>query len=263
MSASSPSAKLAPHHLRLFALIVDYLVIITVLKLADQIALGEHWDLAPPEEGVPGLSAAWAVGLILLMLAKDAVRGRSLGKWTTGLAVANAPDLSRPVPLPRTLLRNVTLLILPVDAVLVFTDRYSRRLGDRLAGTVVVAPAQIAPYLRRLGLIAILFLGFLLASFLLAPWNMKRSAAYQEAYRIASAHPALTGAVGAPAKLDPSPAFKLALEGEGGTATVTIEAEGPRGKGEAKVMLRMASGPRRWELALMTIVKKSEKPSTR
>ena len=263
MSASSPPTKLAPHHLRLFALIVDYLVITTILKLADQIALGQHWDLAPQAEGVPGLSAAWVAGLILLMMAKDAVRGRSLGKWVTGLAVADAHDPAVPASLSRTLLRNVTLLILPVEVVLVFTDRHCRRLGDRLAGTVVVVPAQIASYIRRLGLIAILFLGFLLASFLLAPWNMKRSSAYQEAYRIASTHPALTGAVGSPATLDPSPTFELALEGEGGTATLTIEAEGPRGKGEAEVMLRMASGPRRWELALMTIVKKSEKPSTR
>ena len=32
--------SLASHHLRLFALIVDYLLIITLLKLLDQLAMG-------------------------------------------------------------------------------------------------------------------------------------------------------------------------------------------------------------------------------
>ena len=120
-------------------------------------------------------------------------------------------------------LRNAPLLLLPVEGVLVFTDGHCRRLGDRWAGTVVVALPKPAPPLRRLTVWAILFLGILLASFVLTPWNMRRSAAYQEGYRLASGDSALAGAVGVPAMVGTSPDFALSLTQEGGTARLVFD----------------------------------------
>ena len=240
--------SLAPHHLRLFALIVDYLLIITLLKLLDQLAMGAHWDLRPAAAGGSAVSVWWAAGLIGLMLCKDVVNGQSIGKWLTGIAVAAMPGLSAAPGLKRAVLRNLTLLILPIDGVFVFRDRYGRRLGDRLAGTVVVVPAGVPHLMRRLIVMAILFLLVMLTSFLVAPWNMKRSAAYQEAYRIAAGHPTVTRAVGAPARPDSSPAFKLSLQEGGGSAEIVFEVEGARGKGQAEIVLRLLQTPPRWEL---------------
>ena len=254
MSTSSPPSLLAPHHLRLFAVIVDYLLIITVLKLVDQVALGQHWDLAAvPQDGIE-LSPLWVAGAVLLALGKDAVRGRSIGKWLTGIAVATSADPSHPPSPAKTLLRNLSLVILPVDAVLMFTDPYCRRLGDRLAGTVVVVTPQAAPPMRRLMVIAIIFLGFLLASFLVAPWNMKRSAAYQFAFRAASDSPQLRSAVGSPFELDSALTFQLRQHDQGGTASLTFEAEGPRGKRKMRIVLRMAMSPRRWVFDSATLL---------
>jgi uncharacterized RDD family membrane protein YckC len=245
--------RLAPLHLRLFALILDYLLATTVLKLLDLATVGEHWDLRPVSEGVPGPTAGWAAGLVLLLLARDVLGGKSPGKWLTGLAVGRAENPEARAPLLSNLLRNLPLLILPVEGLLVFVHPYGRRLGDRLAGTVVVAPAQVSPLSRRLMGLAVLFLGVLLVSFLLGPWNVRRSAAYQVARGAAAAHPEVAAAVGAPAELNASPSLELAVRPDGGSATLVFEARGPRGKAEAQVELRLETAPRRWKLEALTV----------
>jgi uncharacterized RDD family membrane protein YckC len=241
---------LAPHHLRLFALIIDYLFVITLLKLLDQLLLGENWDLRPLTPGGPAISSWWVAGFILLILGKDIIQGRSVGKWLTGLSVAAMPDLTGAPGISRSILRNLTLLILPLDAIFVFIDPHGRRLGDKLAGTVVVVPGQMSNLMRRLIAMAIFFLGFMLASFIVTPWNMRRSAAYQVAHRAAAEHPQVVRAVGEPAEPGNSPKFKLDLnEQGGGNAELVFEVEGPRGMGEARVNLKLVESPRRWELA--------------
>ncbi|MCH7479396.1 MAG: RDD family protein [SAR324 cluster bacterium] len=238
---------LAPHHQRLFALIIDYLVIITFLKLTELISLGAEWDLRPVSPTWFGVAPLWGVGLVGLLLAKDTLAGMSMGKWFTGIAVRRAEEPGSVPALARLLLRNVLLLLLPVEGVLVFTDGHGRRLGDRWAGTVVVALPRPAPPLRRLTVLAILFLGVLLASFLLTPWNMRRSAAYQEGYRLAAGDPALAAAVGVPAVVGTSPDFALNLTPEGGTARLVFDIEGPLGEGETEVVLNLDRSASRWE----------------
>ena len=244
--AVAPTA-LAPHHQRLFALIIDYLLIVTLLKLTELLTLGAEWDLRPVSRAWFGVSPLWAAGLVVVILAKDAVDGTSLGKWFTGIAVRRAEEPESVPALASLLLRNVPLLLLPVEGVLVFTDRHCRRLGDRWAGTVVVALAQPSPALRRWLVVAILFMGVLLASFLLTPWNMRRSAAYQEGYRLAAGHPGVAVAVGLPTAVGTSPDFALSLTPEGGTARLVFETEGPLGEGETEVVLKLDRSASRWE----------------
>lgn len=254
MKDPSPPTSLAPHHLRLFALIVDYMLIITLLKLIDQLVLGEHWDLLPVVEDAPPFSLWWVAGLALMVICKDIFHGRSVGKWLAGIAVAAPPELAHPPGLKRCLLRNLTLPLLPVEALVLFMDPHGRRLGDRLAGTVVVVPAIVPNLMRRLTSMAILFLAVMLTSFLATPWNMRRSAAYQTAYREAARHPSVIQAVGEPARPDSSPQFSLTLEPRGGAAQLTFEVEGPRGLREVKVMLKLGQAPRRWAVESLRLL---------
>jgi hypothetical protein len=253
-SAPDPAAvTLAPHHLRLFALLADYLLVIVVLNLADQIALGPGWDLRPvPESHWPALFERIGWGALLLLV-KDAALGTSPGKWLTGIGARDAADPARPVPRALLALRNVTLWLLPLEIVLVFVDRYGRRLGDRIAGTVVVAlpsPARIGR--RLLVLAALLFAGMLLG-FLVAPWNMHRSAAYQEAARRVAADPRVIARAGAGAAMADAPGFDLELHPEGGKATLLFEARGLRGQAKGRLELRLDREAGAWRLEQLTV----------
>jgi len=237
----APTA-LAPQHLRLFALIVDYLLAIVLLNLASKLLAGSAWDLHPPPTS--SLLPGWLLGAAALLLLRDALGGRSPGKWLTGIAVARAADPAQVPSLVGLVLRNAALVLLPVEAVLVFTNRYGRRLGDYLGGTVVVAQRSPAPATRRLLGLAILFLATTLAIFLLELWNVHRSAAYPAALRRAQGDAQVEAALGTPVHLS-APA--LARSADGQTMRVRLDAKGPRGEAHVDVHLRLAHGPLRWE----------------
>ena len=252
-----PSVTLSPHHLRLFALIIDYLIIVIVLNLGDQIAMGEHWDLRPLPTGDSPNLLRWIGGAVMLFLVKDAMFGRSPGKWFTGIAIRRADD-PRSAPVRTGLLkRNVALLLLPVEAVLVFTDPHYRRLGDRWAGTVVIVPPRVTRLGRRVLAFSILVLGVLLTAFLVAPWNMRRTAAYQEAERIVRTHPDVAARIGAEISVDRSAGFSLLLGGDagegGGQAEVHFLAEGTAGQVEGDLVLRLDPRARRWILQSLAL----------
>ncbi len=235
---------LAPHHLRLFALLVDYLLAVVLVNLLSKALLGARWDLRP-EAVAASPWLALSVGA-LLVLGRDLPGGQSPGKWLTGLAVARADDPGS-VPGPGPLvLRNVLLALLPVEAVLVFADAYYRRLGDRLAGTVVVAAGRPAPLSRRLLGLAIVFLGTSLGILLVEFWNVRRSAAYHAALAHARDHARVAGAYGAGVSFGGAPGLRFAPGGR--RVVVTLDAEGEAGEGEVEVVLELQAQPRRWRL---------------
>lgn len=250
MSASeaAPSSQptLGPHHLRLFALLIDYLLIVVALNLAQQALLGADWDLQPvPESRWAALWPRLAWGFALFVL-KDAAFGASPGKWFTGIAVRRSDDPERAASRGALALRNGLLVLLPIEAVLVFIDPCCRRLGDRLAGTVVVSLPRPAALGRRMLAFTVIVLASLLAGLLVAPWNMRRSAAYREAARIVAADPRVTERAGAGAQMGESPSFDLRLEDEESRATIGFDATGAAGTAHGKLVLRMAGEPRHW-----------------
>lgn len=252
VSAARP-ITLGAHHLRLFALLIDYLLVVTALNLLDQLTMGAHWDLEPMTGARWTQIAYWAVGLTVLLVGRDLVGGRSPGKWFTGIAVGLEADPLRTPAAWRLLVRNALLALLPVEAVLVFVDPLCRRLGDRLAGTVVVAAPRPAPAGRRLLALAILMLAALLAAFLVGPWNLRRTAAYDKATALIRQRPEVRARVGSDPALSEPPRFDLRLEPQGGRAEVSFTVEGARGRAEGELTLRLDRRRRRWELAAFSL----------
>lgn len=253
---SHPPLVLAPLHLRLFALLFDYAVIVGGVKLAQQALLGQHWDLRPLEtqHGWAALATPWQAAMLLLVLLKDAP-GSSVGKWLTDLSIRRAHRPAERAGLWRRLVRNLSLIVLPVDVWLVFRDPQGRRLGERWADTVLVQRPQARDlYQRAMGL-GVLFLGFILAALLLTSWNLRRSAAFQTAYAAARADAALAAQVGGTPDVDRSPDLELNLPqaanpAEGGRAVATFSAAGPAGKAKLRVEMTLvaarAGEPARW-----------------
>jgi hypothetical protein len=250
---------LAPLHLRLFALLFDYAIIVSGVKLVEQILLGEHWDLRPlpVQTGWTAIASPWQGAMLGLLLLRD-MPGLSIGKWLTDVTIRRAEDPTRSTALWQRLIRNLSLILLPIDAWLVFRDPYGRRLGERWAGTVVVQrPRPRDLYLRAMGL-GVLFLGFVLSALLITSWNLRRSAAFQVSLGAAQTDVSLTQQIGSPLKIDLSPDLELQLPaindpGGPGQAIATYEANGPGGKAKLRVELMLVSAsatePPHWVVA--------------
>jgi hypothetical protein len=257
---------LAPLHLRLFALLFDYAIIVSGVKLTEQVLLGNGWDLRPMA-ATPG----WATfatdsqgAMLALLLMRDSLF--SMGKWLTDLSIRRADDPTRAPAWWTHIARNVSLVVLPLDVWLVFRDPKGQRLGERWTHTVLVQrPVVRDLYQRALGL-GIVFLGFILGALLITSWNLRRSAAFQTAYAAAQADPALAAQVGAPVTVDRTPELELHVPdakhgatgvatatgaaANEGSATATFDAKGMTGRAKLQVHMKLipatATEPAHW-----------------
>jgi uncharacterized RDD family membrane protein YckC len=124
---------------RVLAAVVDYLLLFVLLVLWSALALGLSRALAlRPGWGV----AVWLLGLFVFDYGYFAVQemvfdGRTAGKRLFGLRVVarDGAAAGNGALLVRNLVRLIDLL---VGVLLMALDPLSRRLGDRLAGTIVV-----------------------------------------------------------------------------------------------------------------------------
>ncbi|WP_431479541.1 RDD family protein [Massilia eburnea] len=92
-------------------------------------------------EASTGAEAFFEILSWTYLLLRDAVPGLSLGKRLLRLRVVHIPG-ERPVTLVGSALRNLSHLILVIDALFMLGER-RMRLGDRLARTIVLRAAAI------------------------------------------------------------------------------------------------------------------------
>jgi uncharacterized RDD family membrane protein YckC len=126
LSLASPYAK-AESRRRLYAATIDGLLVASIFAL--------YWSSAS--------IALLAIGAASILL-RDAVRGRSPGKFLLGLTVVSL-ETGRPVSARDSVSRNVVFLLPGANVAAVFLeartlvrDQQGLRLGDRLAMTQVV-----------------------------------------------------------------------------------------------------------------------------
>ena len=121
---------------RVGAFIVDY-GIIMILAFIPFFFASDFGDMDSAFMTFSYTMAVAAGGILF----KD-VFGRSLGKLIFGIRIAHgdAPDL--PVTAGQRILRNVPILIWPVELIMTFQDPYNRRLGDKWAHTLIAAEVR-------------------------------------------------------------------------------------------------------------------------
>ncbi len=89
-------------------------------------------------ESSNGFGVFWVLLVPLAFAMKDTFDGRSLGKRVFGLGVRQQFDLDTAPSFGRLFLRNLTLLIWPVEFLVMVFNQDALRIGDHMAGTMVV-----------------------------------------------------------------------------------------------------------------------------
>jgi len=74
----------------------------------------------------------------MIIYALKDIFGRSFGKWVFGLSILNTDDLQNKPKVINRILRNITVYIWPVEAIIMLKSLDGRRLGDKLAHTQIV-----------------------------------------------------------------------------------------------------------------------------
>lgn len=116
---------------RVIAFIIDYFICYEISRYANAYFYGTRPDFRA--------ALMFFLTLMLMLILKDfAICGRSIGKRIMKLNIVSADGGKARIW--QMLLRNVTLIISPVEIILVLMG--GRRLGDRLAKTEVEANSK-------------------------------------------------------------------------------------------------------------------------
>lgn len=117
---------------RLIAFGIDYLLLITFQGIVGQILM-----LNTDNSNLVNMILFLTLITSVIMFCKDLIKGQSIGKRIMKIAVVNADDLticSNPFKL---ILRNITLPLWPIEAILFLSSENGVRLGDKLTNTTV------------------------------------------------------------------------------------------------------------------------------
>ena len=177
------NATVARRTRRIGAFLIDHFVMTFLMVSLIFLVLGpEFMDDTNPEKM---MSVMLAVGLpvFLLYFAKDSIKGISLGRWILGIMVRDANNPDEVPSFGRLLVRNLFLIIWPIEFIVLATSNEKKRLGDNTAKTIVVNNPDKAGRLPRImTLVAIAFAFFAFMS-VFAVTVLKNSEAYKVAIK--------------------------------------------------------------------------------
>lgn len=166
---------------RILAFLIDHSIMSFLIVSSIFISLGPNFmDENNPAKMVTTMLFVMIPGLILYF-AKDSFKGISPGKWITAIMVRDDNNQNEIPSFGRLYLRNLFLIIWPVEFIVLATSNEKKRLGDKVTKSVVVKnpnkPTQLRRLLAMVG-IGLIFFGFV---FVFAGNAMKNSDAYKVA----------------------------------------------------------------------------------
>jgi uncharacterized RDD family membrane protein YckC len=115
----------------------------------------------------------------VLYFSKDSIKGISVGKWIMGIMIRDENNQNDVPSYGRLFLRNLFIIIWPVEFIMLATSDQKKRLGDKVAKTIVVENPNKPTKLPRVLAIIAVGISFFVFVFFIAGNAMKSSDAYK------------------------------------------------------------------------------------
>ena len=167
---------------RLGAFMIDHFFILSSTVTLFFLILGPN-IMDTEDEILTPFTVMLTLPLLLfgLYFGKDSYKGISLGKWILGIMVRKADDHSQVPSSINLFLRNLLLVIWPVELIVLALSTDKKRLGDKSFGTEVVEnPVQPSSRARVAAIVAPFVLIFVSVAFIVFG-ALKNSSAYKAA----------------------------------------------------------------------------------
>jgi uncharacterized RDD family membrane protein YckC len=142
---------------RLFGFLYDLILMICVTQI---IAV----SLAKDDDDVFGMKGLLGFGMgMVFFLLKDAINGQSMGKWAFCLQVKDKSG--RPIGITKSVLRNVTSFVWPLELIAIAVTARNVRLTDYLLSTNVHYVENRPGKTKRYGIAGLALMAFLIMDF--------------------------------------------------------------------------------------------------
>lgn len=166
---------------RIVAFFIDHFILTFLMVSVFFIALGpDFMNEKNPSKVMTTMLFSMIPGLILYFV-KDSFKGSSVGKWIMGIMVRDENNQNETPSFGRLFSRNLFIVIWPIEFIVLAANDQKKRLGDRVAKTVVVKnPNKPTLLLRISALIGVGVMFFVFIYFIVGS-TIKNSDAYKVA----------------------------------------------------------------------------------
>lgn len=166
---------------RIAAFMIDHFVMTFLMVSIVFLALGPNFM----DENNMGKMTTTMLAVMLpgflIYFAKDSIKGISVGKWIMGIMVRDTSNSNEVPSFGRLLIRNLFIIIWPVEFIVLASSQEKKRLGDKTAKTIVVKNPNKPTKLPRILALVGVGIAFFTFTFLFAGSAMKNSDAYKVA----------------------------------------------------------------------------------
>lgn len=235
---------------RIGAFLIDQFIITFLIVMIFFLFFGE--DLINgdnPEQIIPILLFILIPGFILYF-GKDSYQGISLGKWIMGIMVRDDESTNEVPSFSRLFLRNLFLIIWPIEFIILATNEQKKRLGDKVVKTVVLRnPIKSSKASRIVALISVVMLFFVFVFFTVGS-SIKKSDAYKTAIEEIEKNEQLKTEIGSIINYGMIPSGNIKTENGYGQALLEIKVIGKKGTIPVTVYLEKEQSGK-WQLIEM------------
>ena len=211
---------------RIAAFLIDHIVMSFLMIVFFFLALGPDFTEDDNQQQyiltVFGAILAWVV----LYFAKDSIKGISVGKWVLGIMVRDANKPDHVPSFGRLLLRNVFVILWPVEFIVLALSKEKKRLGDMIAKTVVVGNPDKPGKLPRIATVAAFACIFIATMLFVSISAIKNSGAYKVAITEIEKNPEILKETGGIRGYGTMTGGKVNIENGAGEARLQIKVLG-------------------------------------
>ncbi len=173
--------NLASRKRRVFAFVIDHFVMTFLMVSIVFLALGPNFMDENNMDKMTTIMLAVMLPGFILYFSKDSIRGISVGKWIMGIMVRDANSPTEVPSFSRLFVRNLYIIIWPVEFIVLASSDEKKRLGDKTAKTIVVKNPNKPTKLPRILALAGVGVAFFMFMLLFVGTVMKNSDAYKVA----------------------------------------------------------------------------------
>ncbi|WP_299228921.1 cytochrome c oxidase assembly factor Coa1 family protein [uncultured Psychroserpens sp.] len=165
---------------RIVAFLIDHTSILFLIVTISFLSLGTSYIDENNPSNLLSLVPTILFGFLLYFL-KDSIKGVSLGKWIMGIMVRDINNYNEVPSLGRLFIRNLLIIIWPIELFGLLTNQEKRRFGDKIAKTTVLKSSKKLKVLPRVFALAGVGITYFMFIFIFVFTSMKSSDAYKAA----------------------------------------------------------------------------------
>ncbi len=222
------SPRIADTGRRIAAFFIDYFLFTFLLMGAMFMFIGSAFGGPSSPSGImASMGSAWVVFGVgfLCYFAKD-ILGASPGKWAMGVMVRSAQNPAEEAPKSKLFLRNISIMLWPVEFIVLLNNKQGQRLGDQWFDTVVVENPNKPKRLVRISPLILVAVGLIITMIIGIGSIMKDTDAYKTAISHIEKNEQVLTATGGITGYGFMPAGNINITNGYGTAQLVITVKG-------------------------------------